>query len=114
MEKRIRYYIHLPTGALRNESVMHRNNRQHKSNKDEYEYFCTARNYGEALAKLHGAVNPNTLYEYEDKHGHLRYATIDKLPGDSVAVKFGVFDIESGDYSLCQLIDLDMRCYDEE
>lgn len=114
MEKRIRYYIHLPTGALRNEQVMLRHNREHKSNKGEYEYCCTARNYDEALAKLHGAVNPNILYEYEDKHGHLRYATIDKLPCDSDAVKFGVFDIESGDYSLCQLIDLDVRCYDEE
>ena len=114
MEKRIRYYIHLPTGALRNEAVMYRHNREHKSNKDEYEYCCTARNYDEALAKLRGAVNPNTLYEYEDAHGNLRYATIDKLPSDSAAVKFGVFDIESGDYSLCQLIDLDVRCYDEE
>ena len=114
MEKQLRYYIHMPTGALRNEAVMLRNNRVHKTNKDEYEYCCTARNYVEALAKLHGAVNPNTLYEYEDKHGNLRYATIDKLPCDSVAVKFGVFEIESGDYSLYQLIDLDVRCYDEE
>ena len=93
---------------------MHRHNREHKSNKDEYEYCCTARNYDEALAKLRGAVNPNILYEYEDKHGHFRYATIDKLPGDSAAVKFGVFDVESGDYSLCQLIDLNVECYDEE
>ena len=114
MEKKIRYYIHLPTGKLRHEAVMQRHNREHKSNKGEYEYCCTARNYNEALAKLRGAVNPNTLYEYEDKHGHLRYATIDKLPGDSAAVIFGVFDIESGDYSLSQLIDLDVRCYDEE
>lgn len=114
MEKRIKYYIHLPTGKLCNVAVMYRHIREHKGNKDEYEYCCTARNCDEALAKLHGAVNPNTLYEYEDKHGHLRYATIDKLPGDSAAVKFGVFDIESGDYSLCQLIDLDVRCYDEE
>ena len=114
MEKKIRYYIHLPSGALRNEAVMHRHNREHKSKKDEYEYCCTARNYDEALSKLRGAVNPNTLYEYEDNNGHLRYATIDKLPSGSDAVKFGVFDIESGDYSLCQLIDLDVRCYDEE
>ena len=114
MEKRIRYYIHIPTGALRNEAVMYRHNREHKSNKDEYEYCCTARNYDEALAKLRGAVNPNTLYEYEDKNGHLRYATIDRLPPDSVPVKFGVFDIPSGDYSLCQLIDLDVRCFDDE
>ena len=40
MEKRIRYYIHIPTGALRNEAVMYRHNREHKSNKDEYEYFA--------------------------------------------------------------------------
>ena len=114
MEKRIRYYIHLPTGRLRNEAVMYRSNREHKSNKDEYEYYCTARNYDEALAKLRGAVNPNTLFEYVDKQGHLRYATIDRLPPDSVPVKFGVFDIESGNYSLCQLIDLDVRGFDEE
>ena len=114
MEKKIRYYIHLPTGKLRNEVVMYRHNREHKSNKGEYEYCCTARNYDEALAKLRGAVNPNTLYEYEDKHGHLRYATIDRLPPRCRAVKFGVFDVESGDYSLSQLIDLDLRCYDEE
>lgn len=114
MEKRIRYYIHVPTGALRCEQVMYRHNREGKSNKGEYVYCCTARNYDEALAKLRGAVNPNTLYEYEDKHGHLRYATIDKLPGDSVAVKFGVFDIPSGDYSLCQLIDMNVGCYDDE
>ena len=114
MEKRIRYYIHLPTGALRCEQVMYRHNREGKSKKGEYVYCCTARNYDEALAKLRGAVSPNTLYEYEDKHGHLRYATIDKLPGDSVAVKFGVFDIPSGDYSLCQLIDMKVECYDDE
>ena len=114
MEKRIRYYIHLPTGALRNEAVMYRHNREHKSNEEDYVYCCTARNYDEALAKLRGAINPNTLYEYEDANGHLRYATKDKLPSDSAAVKFGVFEIESGDYSLCQLIDLDVRCYDDE
>lgn len=114
MEKKIRYYIYLPTGVLRNEAVMYRHIREHKSNKDEYEYCCTARNYDEALAKMRGAVNPNILYEYLDKHGNLRYATIDKLPPYSRPVKFGVFDVESGDYSLCQLIGLDLRCYDEE
>ena len=114
MEKQLRYFLHTPTGALRNEAVMYRFNRQHKSNKGDYEFCCTARNYDEALAKLRGAVNPNTLYEYEDKNGHLRYATIDKLPPGIVPVKFGVFDIESGDYSLCQLIDLNVECYDEE
>ena len=114
MENRISYYIHIPSGKLYNVAVTYRRIREHKSNKGEFEFCCTARNYDEALAKLRGAVNPNTLYEYEDKRGHLRYATIDKLPSDSEPVKFGVFDIESGDYSLCQLIDLDVRCYDEE
>ena len=114
MEKRIRYYIHIPTGAIRNEQVMLRHIREHKSNKGEFEFFCWANNYGEALAIMSGAKKPNTLYEYEDDNGRLRYATRDRLPCDVSATKFGVFDIESGDYSLCQLIDLDVRCYDDE
>ena len=114
MEKRLRYYIHMPTGALRNEAVMYRFNRQHKSEKEEYIFFCWANNYGEALAKMSGATNPNTLYEYEDINGRLRYATRDKLPCDVSATKFGVFDIPSGDYSLCQLIDMNVECYDDE
>lgn len=111
MEKRLRYFIHRPTGALRNEAVMYR---QHKSKREEYIFFCWAHNYGEALAIMSGAKNPNTLYEYKDSKGRLRYATRDKLPCDVNSTKFGVFDIESGDYSLCQLIDLDVRCFDEE
>lgn len=114
MEKQLRYFIHTPTGALRNEEVVHRFNRQHKSKKDEYIFFCRANNYGEALAIMRGAKNPNTLYEYEDNKGRLRYATQDKLPSDSDAVKFGVFDIPSGDYSLFQLIDMNVECYDDE
>ena len=114
MEKQLRYYIHMPTGALRNEAVMYRFNRQHKSKKEEYIFLCWANNYGEALAIMSGAKNPNTLYEYEDNNGRLRYATQDRLPCDVRATKFGVFDIPSGDYSLCQLIDLNVECYDEE
>ena len=114
MEKRLRYFIHMPTGQLRNEAVMYRFNREHKSKKGEYLFVCYAYNYDEAMAKMNGAKDPHTLYEYEDKQGRLRYATRDKLPCDVSATKFGVFDIPSGDYSLCQLIDLNVECYDEE
>lgn len=111
MEKRIRYYIHVPTGALRCEQVMYRHNREGKSKKGEYVYCCTARNYYEADAKRRGAKNPNTLYEYIGKNGHLYYATKDKLPVDCDYALFGVFDIAPGIYTLCQLIDLGLECF---
>ena len=114
MEKRLRYYIHMPTGALRNETVMYRFNRDHKSKKGEYLFFCYAYNYDEAMAKMSGAKDPHTLYEYEDSQGRLRYATKDSLPSDAIPTKFGVFDIPKGCYSLYQLIDMNAVCYDEE
>ena len=114
MEKRLRYFIHMPTGQLRNEAVMYRFNREHKSKKGEYLFFCYAYNYDEAMAKMNGAKDPHTLYEYEDSQGRLRYATKDSLPCDVIPTKFGVFDIPNGNYSLCQLIDLNVECYDDE
>ena len=114
MEKRLRYFIHMPTGQLRNEAVMYRFNREHKSKKGEYLFFCYAYSYDEAMAKMNGAKDPHTLYEYEDSQGRLRYATKDSLPCDVIPTKFGVFDIPNGNYSLCQLIDLNVECYDEE
>lgn len=111
MEKCISYYIHLPTGALRNEQVMRKHIRTGKSNKSDYVFCCTARNYYEADAKRRGAKNPNTLYEYIGENGHLYYATRDMLPVDCNYAIFGVFDIAPGIYTLCQLIDLGLECF---